>query len=92
MKRNLGMGIGGLIVFGCVLVNREIYRTNMSNVTALADTNRDDVTSKDEWKAVYNELGYFYDKTNPRKLHMDDLFKYLDNHRYSTNKFESPKP
>ena len=48
-----------------------------------ADTNRDGVTSVDEWIKVYQELGVHYDAANPEPLSPADIKKYNSRHNLS---------
>jgi hypothetical protein len=50
-----------------------------------ADINRDGVTSRDEWGAVYKELGIQYNEVNPRELTLGELEKYNSLHTSSNN-------
>lgn len=83
-KTNLCVALG----FGLYTLTTFIFSKNVEDngqvvreATIVADTNKDGVTSIDEWKAVYRELGYQYDELNPRKLSASQLRTYLDKHR-----------
>jgi len=45
--------------------------------TIKADTNRDGVTTREEWRAVYSKIGVQYDELHPRALSTSDLEKFL---------------
>jgi hypothetical protein len=54
------------------------YRYNQAK--AVADTNKDNITSLDEWKQVYQEIGVRFDELNPEPLDQIQLADYLRKH------------
>jgi hypothetical protein len=68
----------GTISAGGIL--NSYYQDLRNKVSQIADTNTDNVTTIEEWKKVYKELGVHFDELNPRTLSIPNLYRYISTH------------
>lgn len=88
---NHGSAIAG-VLFGaaCFLpfywgfsgASKEAKRVqDVQRVAAVADMNKDNRTTTDEWAQVYRSLGIHFDEVRPRNLTSEECNNYLSSHR-----------
>ncbi len=72
----------GTVLVGIMLGGNSIrsYRSAKQEVVKLADTNRDNRTSIEEWSKVYQEVGVHFDDLHPQRLNRAQLERYITNH------------
>jgi len=79
------------LFFGVIISGVALYighRINSSSdqlrnkVSILADTDKNNITTIDEWKKVYQELGVNYNELQPRELNRSQMKKYISTHQF----------
>ncbi|MBI5398423.1 hypothetical protein HZB03_03065 [Candidatus Woesearchaeota archaeon] len=74
-------GLLGLSGFSAYRAYQEMKA--FQRVEIIADLNNDGITTLDEWRKVYDELGVTFDEARPQKLARSQLEQYLSHHERS---------
>ena len=75
-----GLLIAGVIGYAIYFQKMgEMHKARLLNQAAIkADTNKDGITTKDEWREVYRKLGIHYDELHPPvEISASDLERFV---------------
>ena len=73
----IGAIIGSGFIGAKLIINKKLEDKLETSVQVAADTDKNGVTSKNEWIEVYRDLNIHYNELNPKQLNIEQMNKYL---------------